>query len=115
MIQDHYDAVAVVVVGVLMLAFIELRLRALFTLHEKREERMHAASQLLADSATAAAREAVRHIHEIRAEIAEQRESVANLGELLKIQEGRLVAVETRLVRVSVSVPRPFREPQEDP
>lgn len=113
MTTDHLDAFAVLAAGLLMLVFIELRLRALFTRHEAREEKLHATSQLLADAAAATAREATRHINEIRVEVAAQRINVANLGELLRDQESRLAAVETRLVRVSVAVPHATRDPGE--
>lgn len=105
MISDHIDALAVLAVGVLLLAFIELRLRALFTRHESREERMHATSQLAAEGAVSAAREAQRTVEEIRSEVATQRLNVANLSEMLRVHEGRLAAVELRLTRVLVAVP----------
>lgn len=98
---------AVYIVGLLTLVFIELRLRALFARHEVKEEKLHATSQLVSDAAAATAREATRHINEIRIEVAAQRINVANLGELLRDQEGRLGAVETRLMRAALAVPHP--------
>jgi hypothetical protein len=109
---DHYDALAVLAVGVALIIAVEMRLRALFSRHESREQAMHAESQLAASGAVAAATMATRNVEAIRAEVAEQRMNVANLSELVRVQEARLIAVEVRLARALVAVPHP---PHGDP
>lgn len=106
--------VSVLVIAVI-LSFIEIRLRALFARHEAREERMHATSQLAAEGAVAAAHAAKRTVEELRVEIAAQRLNLANMAELLRDQEGRLVAVEMKLVRASVAVPHHHRREGDGP
>lgn len=106
MTSDHLDALAVFLVGILLLAFVEMRLRSLFARHEVREEKMHAASALLADAAAAVSREASRHVAELRLEATAIRLDVANLSELLRGHEARLVAAEQRLTRAAMVVPR---------
>lgn len=114
MTSDHYDAFAVLGVAVLMLAFVEMRLRALFARHEIREEKMHATSTLLADAAAATAREASRHIAELRSEVNDARLDIENVGAMVKMHDGRLGAIEERLMRAALMVPRPRREEPED-
>ncbi len=111
--SQHADVFLVLGALAVILAFIEVRLRALFLRHETREERMHADSQLRADGAAAAAKENARHIHELRVDVTEQRIDLGNLGEMVRLQGSRLEAVETRVGRAAMTVPR--REPPEDP
>jgi hypothetical protein len=110
MIDAHADALAVFTVGAFLLVFIEVRLRALFARHELRETKMHAESAMMADVAAATAREAVRHIEELRAETSAIRLDVNNLSELIRLHETRISEAETKLIRAAVAVPRMRRE-----
>lgn len=101
--------VAIYVLGLAMLVTFALdwRITRAFKSHEDREEKLHAGTQLVSDAAAATAREASRHIAEIQIEVTEQKINVANLGELLRVQEGRLAAVERRLLLATLAVPHP--------
>jgi hypothetical protein len=106
---DHYDALAVLGVGLVLLAAIEMRLRSLFARHEAREEKMHASAVLLAEGASARALDTYRHLEELRIEASALRLDVSNVSELVRVHEARLSDVEMRLLRASLAVPR--REP----
>jgi hypothetical protein len=97
---------------VVALIFIEVRLRALFARHEKREEQLHASSALMADAAAALAREAARRIEELRIEAAGAKLDIENLGQLLKLHDGRLKAIEERLLRAALLIPGRIRSPE---
>jgi hypothetical protein len=109
--REHLDAVASLLGIALVLAFIELRLRALFARHEVKEEKMHASAVLLADTAAATAREAGRHIEEIRLEANALRLDINNLSELVRVHEAKLVDIDMRILRASLTVPHPRRDP----
>lgn len=110
MTSDHYDAFAVLGVGVLLLGFIELRLRSLFARHEVREERLHASAQLVAEGAAARVLDNIRQIEGLRVETSAIRLDLANLSELVRVHETRLSDAELRILRAAVAVPRAIRE-----
>jgi hypothetical protein len=109
--REHMDAVLSLVGIGIVLVFIEVRLRALFARHEVKEEKMHASAVLLADTAAATAREAGRHIDELRLEANALRLDISNVSELVRSHEVRLAEVEMRILRASIAVPR--RPPEE--
>ena len=94
----------------LILTFIEVRLRALFSIHELTEQRLHAETGLLAESATGAARVAAGHIDTLRADLAEQRMDLANITVAVKMHDQRLGALTERLMVAALRVPTPRRD-----
>jgi hypothetical protein len=104
--REHIDVLLSLVAFAALLAFVEYRLRDLFARHEVREEKMHATSAMLADAAAATAREASKHLAEVRTAASDLRIDIDNLGALVKMHDGRLGAVEERLMRIVLAVPR---------
>ena len=114
MTSDHYDAFAVLGVALLMLMFVEMRLRSLFARHEIREERMVAGAVLASEGAISRVAENVRHIEELRSNVGDARLDIENIGAMVKMHDGRLGAIEERLMRAALLVPHPRREEPED-
>jgi hypothetical protein len=106
----YFDIVFVLGVAMVMLTTLDWRITKAFRNHERREEQLHAGTQLVSDAAAATAREASRMVAEIRLEVAAQKINVANLSELLRDQEGRLASVELRLTRAAIAVPHQQRK-----
>jgi len=109
-LRERADWVVILVGTALILLFIELRLRsivgALFAQHEKRESELHASSTLVAEAAAGTAREAARHIEELRVETNALRLDINNLTVLVKAHDAKIASMETRLLRASLAVPR---------
>lgn len=111
MTPDHYDALAVLGVGLVLLGAVEWRLRSLFSRHEIREEKMHASAMLLAEGAAARVLDNIRQLEGLRNETAAMRLDIANLSELVRVHEDRIREAEARILRATTAVPRAAREP----
>jgi ribosomal protein L13E len=104
-LRPHADVVFSLGLAVLMLFALDWRLGRAFSNHELKEEKLHANTVLLADTAAATAREAGRHIDELRAETNALRLDINNLSELVRVHEAKIVNVEARILRASLAVP----------
>ena len=109
-LRERADWIVILVGVALILSFIEVRLRALFSVHELTEQRLHAETGLLAESATGAARVAAGHIDTLRADLAEQRMDLANITVAVKMHDQRLGALTERLMVAALRVPTPRRD-----
>ena len=107
--RDHVDALLTAVAFLLVLAFVEFRLRDLFSRHEIREEKMHADSRNTSETAGSVAREANRRIVELFELQTLTQAQIASVSDDVRMHEKRLGAVEERLMRAALAVPHVHR------
>ena len=107
----YWDIVVVLLIAAVMLLVLDWRISRAFKGHELREKQMYAEIALTADGAAGIVRENSRHIVEFRASHNLLKVEVENITEQVRMHDRRLGAVEERLVRAALAVPRRPEEP----
>jgi hypothetical protein len=110
-VTGYWDIVIVLGIAALMLLLLDWRIGKAFKSHETRERLMYAEIALTADGAAGRVRENSRQIEALRAEHTLVKVDVANISEQVRMHDRRLGAVEERIVRAALVIPRRSEEP----
>ena len=104
-LRSHADAIIAVGLVVFVLGWLEFALSRRFRVHEQVEIRNLASVQLLSETAVGTAREAARHVDELRSETTLTQVRVEDLSDEVRMTSRRLGAVEERLMRAALAGP----------
>jgi hypothetical protein len=111
----YWDIVIVMAIAGVMLWILDYRIKLAFLGHEARERQLIAELQLTGDGAAGAAREASRHVRELRAEQTLHKVSLDNLSVEVREHGKRLGSLEERFTRAALAVPHSHRREDDPP
>jgi hypothetical protein len=105
-VTGYWDIVVVLCIAAVMLLILDWRIGRAFKRHEVREKQLYYEIQMTADGAAGRVRDLAHQLQGIRAEHNLVQVDVANITEQVRMHDRRLGAVEERLVRAALAVPR---------